>query len=306
MALRRTRGDGPTTGGDPRADDEGAPDPDGLPVDPDTPPDDDAAVVPGAVSGGIAPDGWRNEAIEDADAASDSDGEDHDGAGHDGEDHDGEGADDRGIEDHDQATGDPDVPVRRDRPSRRLIDARTLALCTLVALIAALVAGLAVSRLTEDGDEDSVPVSELTAAAPAPDVALTRFDGSEVSLTDYRGQALVVNFWGSWCAPCVEEMPDLQAVHTSLGDQVTFIGVNVRDEPEAALALAERTGVTYDLVRDIDGDLSRELEVTNWPTTVLVLPDGTVVDRIQRKVSAERLCEKINQSLLGGAVTECG
>ncbi|HXH56646.1 TlpA disulfide reductase family protein [Iamia sp.] len=296
MALRRTRGDGPTTGGDPRADDEGAPDPDGLTVDPGTPPDDDAAAVPGAVSDGIAPDDRRKEAIGDADAASDSDGEDHDGAG----------ADDRGIEDHDQAEGDPEVGGRQDRPSRRLIDARTLALCTLVALIAALVAGLAVSRLTEGDDEDSVPVSELTAAAPAPDVALTRFDGSEVSLADYRGQALVVNFWGSWCAPCVEEMPDLQAVHTSLGDQVTFIGVNIRDEPEAALALAERTGVTYDLVRDIDGDLSRELEITNWPTTVLVLPDGTVVDRIQRKVSAERLCEKINQSLLGGAVTECG
>ncbi len=191
-------------------------------------------------------------------------------------------------------------------PSRRALDGRTLAVCALVALIAALAAGLLVSRLTNDGDAETLPLGELTPAEQAPDVALTRFDGSEVSLADYRGQPLVVNFWGSWCQPCVEEMPDLQAVHASLGEDVTFVGVNIRDEPEAAQALADRTGVTYDLVRDIDGELTRALGVTNWPTTVLVLPDGTVVDSIQRKVSSERLCEKINQSLLGGRVGECG
>ncbi len=186
-----------------------------------------------------------------------------------------------------------------------MLDGKTLVACALVALIAALAAGLVTSRLTAD-DGDDASKAGLTLAEQVPDVALTRFDGSEVSLADYRGQPLVVNFWGSWCQPCVDEMPDLEAVHTSLGEDVTFIGVNIRDEPEAARAMAERTGVTYDLVRDVDGELSRALEVTNWPTTVLVLPDGTVIDSIQRQVSSERLCEKINQSLLGGRLEECG
>ena len=116
----------------------------------------------------------------------------------------------------------------------------------------------------------------------------------------------MVNFWSTTCQPCVQEMPDLEAVHTSLGEDVTFLGVNTQDTPEAAQALAERTGVTYDLVQDVDGELSRALGVATLPVTVLVLPDGTVIDTIHRQVSSERLCEKINQSLLGGSLEECG
>ena len=101
-------------------------------------------------------------------------------------------------------------------------------------------------------------------------------------------------------------MPDLQAVHESLGDDVAFLGVNVNDDPEDALAMVERTGVTYDLAVDVDGALVRELGVVNFPTTVLVLPDGTVVDSVQRQVDAGRLCDKINQSLLNGQLEACG
>lgn len=189
---------------------------------------------------------------------------------------------------------------------RRALDRRTLLGCALVALVAALAAGLVVSRLTTDDDTPDLALGELTPAEQAPQVPLTRFDGTEVTLGEYQGQPLVLNFWGSWCQPCVDEMPDLEAVHTSLGEDVAFVGVNIQDEPEAAQALADRTGVTYDLVRDTEGELTRALGVTNFPTTVLVLPDGTVVDTIQRKVSSERLCEKINQSLLGGSLQECG
>ena len=199
-----------------------------------------------------------------------------------------------------------DEPPSDPPPPRRLLDGRTLVICALIALIAALGAGLVVSRATADEPDEPAAQAQLTVAETLPDIPLTRFDGSQVSLADYQGQPLVVNFWGSWCQPCVEEMPDLEAVHTSIGEEVTFVGVNLRDQPEAALALAERTGVTYDLVQDPDGELSRALDVTSWPTTLLVLPDGTVVDAIRRKVSAARLCEKINLSLLGGRLEECG
>lgn len=202
------------------------------------------------------------------------------------------------------ATGDP-APVAR--PSRRsVLDARTLCICALIALLAAVAAGLVTSLVTDDGDAEAAPEATLTPSQEAPDIPLTRFDGSETSLADYRGQALVVNFWSTTCQPCVQEMPDLEAVHTSLGEDVAFLGVNTRDSPEAAQALAERTGVTYDLVRDVDGRLSRALKVTTLPVTMLVAPDGTVMDTIRRRVSSERLCEKINQSLLGGSLEECG
>ncbi|QYG94356.1 TlpA family protein disulfide reductase [Iamia sp. SCSIO 61187] len=203
----------------------------------------------------------------------------------------------------DDATDHP-----RATPPRRTLDGRTLATCAVIALVAALVAGFVASRLTDDdGDEGEPGPGELTLAEDAPDLALPRLGSDEeVRLTDYRGQPLVVNFWGSWCVPCVEEMPDLERVFQSVGDQVAFLGVNVNDSVEAATRMVARTGVTYDLAQDVDGALGRALEVTTFPTTFLIDADGTIVDVSRREISAERLCEKINQSLLNQSLEECG
>jgi cytochrome c biogenesis protein CcmG, thiol:disulfide interchange protein DsbE len=194
---------------------------------------------------------------------------------------------------------------------RRALDGRTLAICALVAVIAAILAGVVTSLVTGDGsgDDDRAGEGTLTLAEEAPDIVLPRLgEGDDVQISDYRGTPLVVNFWGSWCEPCVDEMPALEAVHASLGDQVAFLGVNVNDAEEAAVAMAERTGVTYDLARDVDGALGRALEVTTFPTTFLVDADGTIVDVSRREISVERLCEKVNQSLLNQSLGagDCG
>lgn len=217
-------------------------------------------------------------------------------------DHDDRGDDSDEVSDGgDAGAGGEAAP--RPRP---VLDGRTIAICVLIALVAAVVAGWVTARLTAD-DEPEVGQGILTEAEDVPDISLPTLDGTgEVSPTDYAGQALVINFWASWCTPCVEEMPDFQRVYESVGDQVAFLGVNARDEEEAARRMAETTGVTYDLVRDIDGDLSRALEVTTLPVTVLVLPDGTVGQVFQRQVSAARLCEGINQVLLNQSLEQCG
>ena len=66
------------------------------------------------------------------------------------------------------------------------------------------------------------------------------------------GAPIVVNFFASWCAPCVEEMPAIEAVHQSLGDQVTVVGLANQDGDENALATVEATGVTYPTYGDPD------------------------------------------------------
>lgn len=198
----------------------------------------------------------------------------------------------------------PDGAVGAGRPARRhLLDAKTLAVCALVALIAAITAGLAVSRLTADDDP---PVDGLTVAEEVPDLSFERFDGSRASFADYRGQPLVVNFWASTCTPCVREMPALQRVHTALGDDVAFLGVDVLDDEADADAFADDAGVTYELARDPDGAISRAFEVEILPVTALVARDGTIVDTEFGMVTAGELCDKVNQALLGGSLTECG
>lgn len=217
-------------------------------------------------------------------------------------------ADDDLDDEDDGDDQDDDAPARPGR--RTALDGRTIAICALVAVIAALLAGFVTSRVTaDDGEETAAGQGTLTPAEHAPDIVLPRLGSDEeISLADYRGQPLIVNFWGSWCEPCVDEMPDLQQVHESLGDEVAFLGVNVNDAPEAATRMVARTGVTYDLARDVDGELGRALEVTTFPTTFLIDAEGTVVDVSRREISAERLCEKVNQSLLNQSLQEgeCG
>jgi cytochrome c biogenesis protein CcmG/thiol:disulfide interchange protein DsbE len=100
-----------------------------------------------------------------------------------------------------------------------------------------------------------------------------------VALSNHSGAPLVVNFWASWCPPCIAEMPDLEAVHQLAGDQVRFLGINTQDTAQRAAELVEETGVTYDLVRDPDGEVSRAFEVFGMPSTFYVAADGTIVGR---------------------------
>lgn len=128
-----------------------------------------------------------------------------------------------------------------------------------------------------DGLPDRLSGPEATPLPPARLPAL-RGRGT-VRLADYRGAPLVVNFWASWCDPCVREMPALQAVAADLEGRVRFLGVAVRDDRRRARALARRTGVTYDLAQDRSGRLFSRVDGYGMPTTLLVDPQGTIAYR---------------------------
>lgn len=130
-----------------------------------------------------------------------------------------------------------------------------------------------------------------------PSMAVEAFDGTEVKLSDYTGTPLVVNFWASWCPPCVAEMPDLEAVHQATADQVTFVGVDTQDQPEAAARLVEETGVTYDLVRDPDGALFRAFGVFGMPSTFYVDATGTIVGRHTGLLTQDALFADLEENL---------
>ena len=115
---------------------------------------------------------------------------------------------------------------------------------------------------------------------PLPALSLERLDGSgPLDTRELIGTPLVLNVWATWCAYCVEEMPDIEAVHAQLGDRVRFVGVDRADDVAMAQELAARTGVTYELVVDPDSTLFAALGARAMPTTVFVDADGTVVHR---------------------------
>jgi len=100
--------------------------------------------------------------------------------------------------------------------------------------------------------------------------------GSGVTLSGLRGTPLVLNVWASWCPPCAQEMPHLNAVHRAAGDRVRFLGVDLLDRREQGLAWAMDLEMSFPSVEDPDGVIRARLRVPSPPVTVFVRPDGRV------------------------------
>lgn len=178
-----------------------------------------------------------------------------------------------------------------------------------VAVAVMVVAGVVVARSgaepspeVRDGDQPAV-ASDAPAGAPAraPQVVFERFDGQPARLDDWHGQPVVVNFWASWCPPCVAEMRDaFEPLHAEVGDQVAFLGVDVQDTPDAAQRIVEQTGVTYQLAKDPNGEVFTAFGGFGMPTTVLVDADGRVVAHHTGALTRADLEALLDQHFFGG------
>jgi cytochrome c biogenesis protein CcmG/thiol:disulfide interchange protein DsbE len=185
----------------------------------------------------------------------------------------------------------------------------------IMALVAmAAVFGVVVAvALGQRGQPDPATASTSTADVPPllrdggqvepmplPDVTLPALDGHGPDggrdLSDLRGAPVVINFWASWCAPCVEEMPRLQQVGRDM--DVKVVGVAYLDQEEKAKAVAERLGITYELLRDDDGEFARDVGLIGTPTTLFVDADGTILRRLTGELTEEQMRETIEAGLL--------
>ena len=108
---------------------------------------------------------------------------------------------------------------------------------------------------------------------------------------------LVINFWASWCVPCVREMPELKRASDQLAGSVNFLGVDVMDSPANAEPFIERLGIDYALASDPQGAYWRATNSFGMPTTLLVKPDGTVVYRATGELDAEQLLQLVREYL---------
>lgn len=134
-----------------------------------------------------------------------------------------------------------------------------------------------VARLgTDPGDPGPRP-PDPEAGGDLAGLSYQELGGTTTDLADLLGRPLVINFFGSWCVPCIREMPVIERVAAELGDEVTFLGLAVRDRPEDARRIVTDTGVTYRVGRDVDDRVYTAVEAAMMPTTVFVSPDGEVV-----------------------------
>ena len=120
-------------------------------------------------------------------------------------------------------------------------------------------------------------LSMAVLADPAPDFSLPTQSGEKVTLSDLRGQVVLINFWASWCGPCRKEMPQLQALfarYEALGFQM--LGVNVEEDSTEAAQFLSETPVTFPVLFDRENGVSKLYDVVAMPSTVLVDRAGNV------------------------------
>lgn len=177
------------------------------------------------------------------------------------------------------------VSTRRDLrrlPRGYLVAAATLPLIGLALLGAMLIA----SRL-------GAPTG-ASIGSEAPDFALADLDGAPVRLADLRGRPVIINFWASWCGPCVEEFPLLQRAAEEHADAgLAIVGIVVDDRSEAARDFMERLGASWPAAMDPGARVAQRYGIFGPPETFFVDRDGIVVGRQIGQFSASSLETKL-------------
>lgn len=151
---------------------------------------------------------------------------------------------------------------------------------------------------------DGISTAKQGDRGAAPDLSGKTVDGGQLDVADHKGKVVVLNMWGSWCAPCRAEAPNLEAVYKDLKDQgVQFVGVNTRDTSvQNARAFEKDMGITFPSLYDPTGKLMLRfskgtLNPQAVPSTLVIDRDGKIAARSLAALSESKLRKMINPVL---------
>lgn len=210
-------------------------------------------------------------------------------------------------------TPTPDAPApdpepaapRRALPWQAVVAATVLAL-TAAGLVFVFLGGTDSSTANVTSTPDDTQTDGTLQLTPA-DRAVDRDGAVDLEFTDAAGtttgtlrgavdgRPMVVNFFASWCPPCIGEMPEFEAAAQDFAGDVDFLGLAVQDRPEDATRIVDDTGVTYPWFRDIRGDIAGAVGVVQMPTTMLLDADGEIVTVHSGALDADDLRDLIEE-----------
>ncbi|PKM67994.1 MAG: hypothetical protein CVU95_04935 [Firmicutes bacterium HGW-Firmicutes-2] len=149
---------------------------------------------------------------------------------------------------------------------------------------------------TQEAATTSQPEREVIMA---PDFTLTGSTGEAISLSDYRGKIVFLNFWTTWCKYCLEEMPDFQEAYEKYGDDLQILLVNVTTDEnidrQGVIDWYEQFDYTMPMVLDEEGDVTSQFTIPGYPTTYFIDRDGSIIAYYPGLMSTELIDEVIEE-----------
>jgi DsbE subfamily thiol:disulfide oxidoreductase len=188
-------------------------------------------------------------------------------------------------------------------PAPENIPAKRNPIALIVLLLGAVIFGIGAALLVlsytqQDTTLAAVPMgssSLLRVGKPAPEFTLKTLDGARtVTLSELRGKKVLINFWASWCPPCVEETPALIEAYKQLNDpNVAFVAIGMQDETANLQKFAKDYGIPYIVVEDPDGKVGDAYGVRGLPTTLFIDSSGAVHSIINGAVKRDKVISTI-------------
>ena len=155
---------------------------------------------------------------------------------------------------------------------------RNLILVVVIALVGASVYLVSSSSSRPPSEW----VKSVVAGDLAPDFQLEDTKGNKVSLSDLRGKVVLVNFWATWCPPCIEEMPSMERLNEVIaGDDFVLLAINTEENGRSIVpAFLEKTPYTFPILYDNKGVVQKRYGVFKFPESFIINKDGTVAEKI--------------------------
>ena len=149
----------------------------------------------------------------------------------------------------------------------------------------------------KSGKRSSALHQEMAIGSEAPDFTAKLNNGETFTLSDKKGQVILLNFWATWCSNCVKEMPAIEKLYEEYGDQVVIIGVNVGEDESTVDAFIDTKNYTFPIAYDTESSISNLYPSAGIPYTVIIGKDGLVTETFLGAKDADSQYAKLRRAL---------
>ncbi len=167
------------------------------------------------------------------------------------------------------------------------------AILPIILALVLLLAGCSAGSEPPDETSPTAPVEGSQVATLAPDFQLQNLDGQDISLSDLQGKPVLINFWATWCRPCVFEMPYLQQIYEEWsGRGLVLLTINIGESPPRIKEFLEAYNLSLPVLLDTKKNVARKYNITGIPTTFFIDKDGIIQERIVGAFPSKGAIEK--------------